>query len=154
MLGTAAKWSIYASPKGGIHHSALKTAGKWGGGPKFTDFSNFNMLAQTLLKPNKICLWTTSLQLLVSVSVFLWAPPQVIRAYYKVIWCTRTNNDACLYFWFTSQSNSAEHLQLFRTVDYFPFFPNTQDPVSSLEGNINLCGDKKLWICTTIHALR
>lgn len=58
---------------------------------------------------------TTSLELLVSVSVSLplstWAQLQVTVARYKVISHTRTNNDACLYSWFSSQSNSAEHIR-------------------------------------------
>lgn len=145
--GTGVKWRVYAPPKGGIHSSLHKQLEHGEAEQHLQTFFNFNMLVQTLLKPNQTCLWTACLQLLVSVSVFLWALPQVTTMHYKVIWCTRTSNDACLYLWFTSQSNSAEHLQCFIKGGKWAtssFIPNTQDPVSSLEGNINLYGDKKL----------
>ena len=59
--------------KGGIHHSALSTAGTWEGGSILTDFSSFKMLPQTVLKPNMSV--DHQLQLLVSMSDFLCLCP-------------------------------------------------------------------------------
>ena len=127
----------------------------------FTDFSYFKMLPSTTqAKPNisvdhqpaisGVCAHP-------SLPLPTWAPPQAITCY-NVISCTGTNNDAYLYSWCTSQCNSAEAFPVHQwrgNLGYFPIFSNTEDPVSSQEGNIHLLsGDKNLWICRTMHALR